>query len=728
MKGGVGRVTIEGKVQASRYSLDPTVPAHAEHGVRVSHPIVTDEERLLAEVKRLLDEEPWVVPPSEADIVAELVRLRDEIQSAKAEDQPALLLQYNQHHAVLEQIRASRESPQVDPDSPYFAHLRLREGGRDRDVCLGKATRIEKGIRIVDWRNAPISRLFYRYQQGDEYEEEMAGRTLTGEVVVRRTVTIRKGELQRIDAPEGTFVREGEAWRHARAEPPRMSGGQGRALRAHAMGEGLDRRMGTEPTGMRRRTDKHLPDIAGLLDPDQFDLITQPSSGFVVIRGTAGSGKTTVALHRIAWLAFEDPSIDSGRTLFVVFSPALREYVGHVLPALGVHRASLQTWQQWARRQTRRHFPRLPSRIRQDTPADVMGLKLHPATELALRRQVQRVKAPANVEQVIDDWISVQTDPRLLRDCLDELAPGSFSDERLERAILWMRDRTSEVVAWLEGDREGEAALDAEDHALLLRAWQLRIGPLTRKGGRPLRYRHIAIDEVQDFSPIEVRVLIDTLDRHQSITLAGDTQQHVMQEAGFTSWAEFFGHLGLEGVTVHTLRVAYRSARPIVEFAQALLGELREDDTPPLVTRDGPEVELFRFTDHGATVAFLADALRDILRHEPHASVALLTPDPTVSATYFQGLKGSEVPHLRRVTDQDFTFAPGIEITEVAQAKGLEFDYVVLVEVSAGWYPDSSAARRVLHVGATRAIHQLWLTSVGTPSAIIREVLGDTSQ
>ena len=55
--------------------------------------------------------------------------------------------------------------------------------------------------------------------------------------------------------------------------------------------------------------------------------------------------------------------------------------------------------------------------------------------------------------------------------------------------------------------------------------------------------------------------------------------------------------------------------------------------------------------------------------------------------------------------------------------KGLEFDYVVLVEVSADHFPDSAAARRLLHVGATRAVHQLWLTSVGTPSPLVRDAL-----
>jgi len=71
------------------------------------------------------------------------------------------------------------------------------------------------------------------------------------------------------------------------------------------------------------------------------------------------------------------------------------------------------------------------------------------------------------------------------------------------------------------------------------------------------------------------------------------------------------------------------------------------------------------------------------------------------------------------VRNQDFTFSPGVEVTEIEQAKGLEFDYVVLVDVNAERYPETPSARRLLHVGATRAVHQLWLTCVGTPSPLV---------
>jgi DNA helicase-2/ATP-dependent DNA helicase PcrA len=118
-------------------------------------------------------------------------------------------------------------------------------------------------------------------------------------------------------------------------------------------------------------------------------------------------------------------------------------------------------------------------------------------------------------------------------------------------------------------------------------------------------------------------------------------------------------------------------------------------------------------------VAFLAEALHRLALDEPMASVALLTPDPAVSELYHAGLAASEVPRLHRVAQQDFRFAPGVEVTEIEQAKGLEFDYVVLVEVGAGWYPDVPRSRRLLHVGATRAVHQLWLSVVGEPSPIL---------
>jgi DNA helicase-2/ATP-dependent DNA helicase PcrA len=693
--------------------------------------IVQEEIALLGEVNARLDATAPDHAPSESSLVAELEHLRESIRDGgtKEEDRAALMQQFDRHSALLSQLRTAERAPAVDTASPYFAHLKLHEKAGIQDILIGKTTRLLPGYPIVDWRNAPISRVFYRYRQGEEYEEEIAGRVKEGVVLARRTLAIRDRQLRRVEAPEGIYQNDdgaADGWRRIEREAPRLAGGQGAALRAHDVDGGESRRLGTGGKGFRRRADKHLPDIAGLIDPQQFDLITKPSSGFVVIRGTAGSGKTTVALHRIAYLAFDDPRVDSPDTLFIVFSQALRDYVSHVLPALQVHRVQVRTFQDWATDLVRRLFPRLPHALRDGTPGVVHRLKLHPVAMAAIERHVATTPGPSTPRQVIDDWASTFTDTRLLGETVAAAAPGAFSEDEIRRVADWARARSDEISAWLAGDESVQAELDDEDAALLLYTWQLRVGALPGRGERPLKYKHVAIDEVQDFAPIEVRVLLGCLDARRSITLAGDTQQHLVEHGGFRSWSEFLQQLGLEGTEVNTLEVSYRCTHEIASFAVALLGDLREDPTPPKTIRSGPPVELFRFTDHGACVAWLADALKDLVAQEPLASVALLTPTKEASRLYFGGLQTSEVPKLRIVEHQNFTFAPGIEVTEVEQVKGLEFDYVVLVEASATSYPDTASSRRRLHVGATRAVHQLWLTSIGTPAAAVRVQLGST--
>jgi len=675
------------------------------------HPIVSEELNLL-------------MTPSETPIVRELERIREQIVSGSdRKDIGALTQQWHRQSSLLRQLRASRDAPIVDPLTPYFAHLRLREGDLERDLCLGRATCIERGVRIVDWRNAPISRIFYRYRQGEEFEENLAGHLRTGEVIARRTVHIRDGVLARVEAPEGIFIPEAAGgWCRLERVKPRLSGGEASAIRAYIADDGETRRLGTHLSGERRRVDKHLPEITSLIDPEQFDLITRPSSGFLAIRGTAGSGKTTVALHRIAYLAYDDPAIDSDRTLFVVFSPALRSFVSHVLPALGVERVRILTYHEWAADQRRRHFPNLPAAAPEDLPAPIQRLKLHSALGTALERQVDRIPGAATGEQAFDDWASVLTQAELLEEVFEDEAPGEVTSDEIRRFVESNRRSNEALYAHLAGEPEAQAELDPEDDTLLLRAWQLRVGELRWRGRRPLRYRHVAMDEVQDFSPLEVQVLLQCLDQNRSITLAGDTQQHVVEESGFTSWRDFLGRLGVPGTEIETLRVAYRSSQEIVAFSLSLLGDLLEDDEPPITTRSGPPVELFRFTDRGACVAFLADALLELSREEPLASVAILTPSPAASARYHQGLNATELSGVRRVAHQDFTFTPGIEVTEIEQVKGLEFDYVILADVTHENYPDAPESRRLLHVGSTRAVHQLWLTCVGTPSPLLGDL------
>ncbi|MEE9281358.1 MAG: 3'-5' exonuclease [Myxococcota bacterium] len=693
------------------------------------HRIVREELDLLDRVSDQLAKAAPRPRVAEEAAVRELERLRGLIldREGTKDDIPALYDEWRRQSNLLSQLRASRAGAEIDVHSPYFGHMRLRAEDDERELCIGKATRIEAGLRIVDWRNAPISRLFFRCQQGEDFEEEFGGRVMQGRVVARRVVKISAGELQQIDAPEGSFRARADpsaAWERVPARAPRLGAGE---VEVHGPEGHAGRRLGGADPGLVR-ADKRLPEITSLLDPEQFQLITRPSAGFLVIRGVAGSGKTTVALHRIAYLAYDDKQIDSSRTLVLVFSRALQKYVEHLLPALGLSRVGIRTYADWAFERRCRHFPQLPKSTREDTPSLIRSMKLHPALLRALEAEISAEPGEADGEQALDDWTNLLVNADRLWEHFGADPGSRFSRADVEEFTAWHRRRQEVLSDYLaEGaDREaeldpegGDPQLDPEDDPLLLRAWQLRVGPLRgRRSGR-LRYRHVTIDEVQDFSPLEIQVLLRCLDRQQSITLSGDTQQHVTRTGGFDSWPEFLERVGVPGSAVETLRIPYRSTREIVAFSLSLLGDLREEGEVAEAPRSGPPVELFRFNDRGSCVSFLAEALEALQLREPLASVVLLTSSQGISREYEQGFVQTDV-RLRRVADYDFSFEPGFEITEIAQTKGLEFDYVILLDVDPANYPDDSFHRRLLHVGATRAIQQLWITCIDVPSAIVR--------
>ncbi|MCG8557442.1 MAG: ATP-binding domain-containing protein [Proteobacteria bacterium] len=770
--------------------------------------IVAEEERVLSRVVRNLGNQ-LLRRASESDYDADLIALRDEIAEARLEDVPALIAQMER----LQQVAARRSEVTkgwVDARSPYFGRIVLQEGERKREVLIGRGTYLDPrtGVSIVDWRDAPVSRIYYRYDEGDDYDEVFGGRRAEGEVLVRRTLAIVDGLLRRIASPQGTFARLGSGcWRRLRDVAAELGGGQGAAVRPDH-----HRKLGQLGVGVdgEGRIEKHLPEIAALIDPAQFDLITRPDSKLVVIQGGAGSGKTTVGLHRMAYLAFQFAKrFRADRMLVVVFNDALARYVSRVLPALGVAGVGVLTFEKWAAKQRVRNVKGLPLQYCEDTPNAVVRIKKHPAmlriidayvaghdrTVVAALHEVvaehpaakgaldtwmagsgralgQRVLAasawlagsggsalPMRVRHLVDRqlararriaydvpgaWSELLTDMDRLSHGFAAHAKGEFGEREMAAAVRWCTRQCwaamSEVDSvrshpangesdfdlgrGVDGIEEGESpSIDREDDALLLRLAQKLRGPL-RRNKEVLAYAHMFVDEAQDLSPVELAVLLDTVPR-QSVTLAGDVAQRLLLDNGFSDWRGVLGDLGLSGVEVEPLKLAYRSTEEIMGFAQQVLGPLAEAQ-PARATRRGVPVEVFEFAHVGDTVAFLGEALRALAAREPLASVAVIAHYPEQADLYHRGLANAEVPNLRRIADQDFPFRPGVDVTDVRQVKGLEFDYVVLAEVSEVSYPVEDESRHLLHIAATRAAHQLWVCTTGRPSELLPEGLGQS--
>jgi DNA helicase-2/ATP-dependent DNA helicase PcrA len=255
-----------------------------------------------------------------------------------------------------------------------------------------------------------------------------------------------------------------------------------------------------------------------------------------------------------------------------------------------------------------------------------------------------------------------------------------------------------------------------------LRLVQLKQGSLPIPGSqKTISYEHLIVDEAQDLSPTDISVLRGVLTKRESMTLAGDTAQKLIFDNGFDDWKSLLKDLDIEGVELEPLRISYRSTREVTQFARAVLGPL-VDPVEPVCPRTGAPVEQFAFGTTGEAMAFIAESLRSLMMREKKASIAVIARYSAQATLYYEGLRNAEVPSLRRIYGKEFSFMPGIDVVDVTQIKGLEYDYVVVVEVGQATFPDQVEARHLLHIAATRAVHQLWVTSVGSPSPLLPDV------
>src|SRR5690349_4929293 len=151
--------------------------------------IVAEEQRCLDRVLSHLDEVRTRPRRHSIDYDSQLLSLRDQISAARLEDVPPLLEQMERLQGLAVRQRDFSQG-YADPRAPYFGRMVLREEGKTREVLIGRTTYVDSraGVRIVDWRDAPVSRLYYRYAEGDEYDETFGEREVQGEVLVRRSV------------------------------------------------------------------------------------------------------------------------------------------------------------------------------------------------------------------------------------------------------------------------------------------------------------------------------------------------------------------------------------------------------------------------------------------------------------------------------------------------------------------------------------------------------------
>ena len=765
-----------------------------------------------------------------------IIELRDSLAETLPEDVPAVMAQMERMVLLHSQQNSHNPSNGYNLDTPYFAHIVLSENNRVRNLLIGNQNCFSTHLPcpIVDWKNAPISKIFYRYREGDEYVEDIGEKELEGELIKRRMLLIENGNLMRINWPGGILEdlssEQGGSnnWRLVSQKTPRLESGHGKTLEEIEVTGKSSLNAGgkTDLSFSGYRVDKHLRQITALVDPQQFEIITHSDYGIILIQGGAGSGKTTVALHRLAYLMTKKPQYFKPKTVLpIVFGHALANYMSRVLPALGVKGVVPQIYHKWISGLRQRILPDLPGNYAENTPMDVIELKRHPLwlkyyLEETKKRTLKfrelfevRLAKVEGLNLLLEEWgitTGLPLIPRLLsllrwskgefaikkmtnhesrrmekklhnvleqsfpeifeaphllisqiwNDCLvnkellfetvERLAPGEFSETQLTSSWNWaVRQYQKRIAAGetIESDRvslvdqvefygnkkfnfeDDRCSLDEEDDSLLLILYQMLMGPIKSKNGKILSYSHLMLDEAQDFGPLEFQVLVSlTPEKHPSVTLAGDMDQRIMLGRKHETWDESLSYLTLpdgskpDVTALSPLQIGYRSTDEIMKAAKKVIGE-HSVNTTWHSTRQGAPVNVFRFQESGAMVAFLADTLEDLCVREPLASIAVLTRTNEAALKLYEGLQRTDLANMRIIRNQEFSFTPGIDVTDISQTKGLEFDTVIIADADASTYGPDMLSRQLLYVGLTRAAHQLWLLHCGNPSKLINDLI-----
>jgi hypothetical protein len=438
-------------------------------------------------------------------------------------------------------------------------------------------------------------------------------------------------------------------------------------------------------------------------------------------------------LARIA--AREPERYPLARVGVVVPEEGLARLSRRLLEPLGVGEAQVKTLDTWARHLAEVVLGSLP-RLYADPPAVVSSLKRHPALYDALRARFALLPktASVNLKRLRRRLAEALTDRAFLEKVVAN-GPGLSRvaiDETIRHTMLQLSDHVDKELAAIvvpemkqaldnraiDEGTPGEIAgsLDVEDLPILL-FMRAAVAGLSAP-----RTAHLVLDEAEDFALFELDVLGKLLGTPRSVTLAGDEAQQT--SSSFAGWARSLETLGVSSAATCRLATSYRCPRPVAELARRVLGHLAPV-AEARISREGAPVGWFGFPTEQQADLFLAGAVRDLIDREPHASLAVLARDADGARRFYELIR--ELPEARLVRDGEFTFDAGVDVTEVEDAKGLEFDYVIIPDATAAAYPTTDDARRRLHVAVTRASHQLWIAAGGVPSRLLPELTASPS-
>jgi DNA helicase-2/ATP-dependent DNA helicase PcrA len=604
-------------------------------------------------------------------------------ETRRAEDKALLASDEAVSHGLKDSKREEIDTLTKQLENPYFARIVLEEDDvkettRTIEYKLGFSANPE--LRIIDWRKAPISKLYYEYKEGDSYLEEILGRERSGVVTLRNRIDVERGSLKAVHNRFGTFY-----WN------PKSGCWEATSGNAHR----------------RKSTDSQLPEILSLISAEQFRSITVDADTAILIQGVAGSGKTTVAIHRLAWLLHNENSpLKPDECVFLMLSPALRRYVENSLPSAGIKGIGVRTYHEWVARTLKKLQPSTDfslDRPLTPPPAAVQRIKRSLAILKALEKHCSATpsREPCTIESLKRDILSVLERPEVLIEA--------------DETRLINRETVRDTRDWTSNNFAA-GVYDWSDDALLLRAVQMRTSGVINEKGEFGTYGHIIVDEVQDLSPVELSTVIGAVKHHKDLTLVGDTAQNIDQHGSFPGWERLRKHWNFTGEMSQyvSLEVSYRSTQQIMRLANHI-----QQGTGVKGGRTGRTPIWFKCRNESHGIEYVLKWLSKAVELYPTMVTAVICATPEEAKFAYKMLQPTFGPLVRLGDAYSFSFEEGILVTDVKQVKGLEFFSVLLWNPSNQSYGTNEYGRNLLYVAVTRAEENLCLVTWGRWAAAL---------
>ena len=580
-------------------------------------------------------------------------------------------------------------------NKPYFASFLFEEkDGTRYSVYLGLTYLKDEdyGNIIYDWR-APISSMFYDFEVGKSFYDAPMGR-IEGEILRKRQYKIEDNKL--LSAFDNSLNIDDELLQQVLAED----------------------------------SDDKMKNIVNTIQKEQNNVIRNTSDKTLIVSGIAGSGKTSVALHRIAYLLYKIEKLTSNDIL--IFSPnqIFTEYISNVLPELGEANTLQTTFNDYLNNQID-EFNNVESFM------DFLGKYYTSKIDnYDLIKYKQSDEIINDIDNYIKDFIS---SARVLNDFnetdkftvdkndvnsmihdrysnlpfferIEEIAErysmqnykGSskkhptyrrliFQNSNIERDLkeIYINFFSSDYAKYRMNDQEIRAfrktsTINYEDALLFAYMKGLLCGfPYERD------IKQVVIDEAQDYSYLEY-IMIHKIFHNASFTILGDVNQTINPYYKYNSLEDLSNIF--EKSKYIELTKTYRSSPEIIEFTNKILGlnhvsAIRDTEHIPLI--------------HRKDSSKLLDDINYL--SNKYKSVAVITRDSKTAERLYEELKDSIKISLLKSNTEEFN--KSLVVLPSYLAKGLEFDSVIAYSDKDSKYLRNE--KNLLYVACTRSQHEL---------------------